>query len=215
MPDGRELRDRQKAFVRSLYSLASGQARSSNGQDQLGGAARGMLAHLRRSATQGQPNLTVCSMVFEHDPPPSQVDAWLFTASLFGYAPQAAPASQELRSLGAALGHLARGQQGEGAKRRMEHLLAAEPTSLPYYLRQSVRLVHQAGIPLDFLTLLQDMVILLPQAQDGRDSVGRDRLLLRWAQEYHRASQSEKTAEDSEEAGPETDADLYPDNEDL
>ncbi|GGX22780.1 type I-E CRISPR-associated protein Cse2/CasB [Streptomyces noursei] len=214
-PASRVPRERQEAFVRSLYALAPGQRLGSDGQDATQGTARDVLAHLRRSATQDQPNLTVCSLVFEHDPPRSQVHAWLLTANLFGHAPQAAPAARERYSLGSALGQLASGRQGDGVKRRMEHLLAAEPTSLPYYLRQAVRLVYQAGIPLDFLKLLQDLVVLLSHGQDGQGSDGRDRLLLRWAAEYHGASRSEKNTEGSKEAELETDDDLNADDEAL
>ncbi|MFG3259078.1 type I-E CRISPR-associated protein Cse2/CasB [Streptomyces sp. NPDC048172] len=192
-----DLGERQRAFVQSLYDLcATGGGREAGGPDS---TDRMTLVYLRHSVTRDRPDLTVTSLVFAHDPPSTQIDAWMLTAGLFGYAPQPAPPPSQRHSLGTAMGLLANARDGDGTERRMRHLLEADPANLPYYVREAVQLVHQAEIALDFHRLLKDLVVLLRRVPEGRDPHARNDVLLRWGADYQRARRSDASSQDSEQ----------------
>ncbi|TVT13860.1 type I-E CRISPR-associated protein Cse2/CasB, partial [Amycolatopsis rhizosphaerae] len=88
---------------------------------------------------------------------------------------------QEWGSLGLPMRELAE-TRGASVDPRFRQLLAADRNSLPYYLRQAVRLLHTANAIIDYDRLLDDLVTVLGRRSSDED--GR-RVRLEWAREYH------------------------------
>lgn len=141
---------------------------------------------MAESLRRPEPDLQVCRFVLQHDPPEAELQIWLLTAGLYAYADMGTEGAKRHR-FGTAMGQLARARPGGGVPARFQGLLSAEPASLPYYMREAVQLLGQSGIALDFLHLLEDLLVLLRPRRDGRDDPRRSQLLLRWAVEYDRA----------------------------
>jgi CRISPR system Cascade subunit CasB len=168
---------RRDAFISSLYALRAGAESGILGRQS---ECRQTLARLRRSLRSGQPEPGVYEVVFRHDPPESEQEAWLLVAGLFATNPQ--PASRGDRSIGSAMRTL-REKRGEAASRRFEQLLTRDQAGLAHHLRQIVRLLASDKVPVNYARLLDDLVVLLGDDHRGEAA---HRTRLRWARDFHR-----------------------------
>lgn len=168
---------RRQSFVDSLYRYHHALDSGSRGAAE----ARRVLARLRRSFAGPRQEAEAYDAVFQYDPPEDEQDAWLLLAGLFALHSNNPPRGQERGSLGRPMRELAQ-TRGASVDPRFRQLLAADRNSLPYYLRQAVRLLHTANAVIDYKRLLDDLVILLGQRSAEEES---RRVRLRWAREYH------------------------------
>ncbi|MFF0146544.1 CRISPR system Cascade subunit CasB [Amycolatopsis sulphurea] len=168
------LDERRAAFVKSLYGLQAG---LDSRNTALRAACRRTLAGLRRGLT-GQPGIGAQDIVFRHDPPEGELDAWLLVAGLFATHPNGVGGR---RSLGASMFAL-REKRKDSATRRFEQLLLRDRGGLPHHLRQVIRLLASDGIAVNYAGLLDDLVILLG---DGYRGESAHRVRLRWARDFH------------------------------
>lgn len=171
-------------FVKDLYTL---QGRLESRNTALRSASRRTLAGLRRGLAAGQAGLGTHEIVFRHDPPDPELDAWLLVAGLFATHPNA---GRGRGSLGTAM-HALREKRGgatprekgdDAVTRRFEQLLLRDRAGLPHHLRQVVRLLASDGVPVNYGVLLDDLVILLGGDYRGESA---HRVRLRWARDFH------------------------------
>ncbi|MER7369320.1 type I-E CRISPR-associated protein Cse2/CasB [Nonomuraea wenchangensis] len=184
-----EARQRRGRFVTHLYGLHS---KLESGSAYQVSEARRTLAQLRRSLSGPQAAAEAYATVFPFDPPHAEQQAWILVAGLFALHPQARPApnrDRQSRSLGRSMRTLA--DRRPSTERRFDQLLAVDPPSMPYYLRQAIRLLAAENVPLDYYRLLEDLVTITdPRADPER--VHRVRLY--WASDYHRPQSSTPAA---------------------
>ncbi|MEU9884344.1 type I-E CRISPR-associated protein Cse2/CasB [Sphaerisporangium sp. NPDC051011] len=180
-----EVRARRRRFVGHLYGL---HAKLESGNAHQVAEARRTLAQLRRSLTGPRHEAEAYAAVFPFDPPQAEQQAWILVAGLYATHPRPRPRTAPgdgSRSLGTSLRALV--AKRPSAERRFVQLLAVDRTSLPYYLRQTVRLLSTADIPLDYDRLLNDVVTLMREPADP-ERVHRVRL--NWARDFHRPTPS-------------------------
>ncbi|MET8139995.1 type I-E CRISPR-associated protein Cse2/CasB [Sphaerisporangium sp. NPDC005288] len=180
-----EVRARRRRLVGHLYGL---HAKLESGNAYQAAEARRTLAQLRRSLTGPQYEAEAYAAVFPFDPPQAEQQAWILVAGLYATHPRPRPRSapgKGSRSLGTSIRTLV--AERPSAERRFLQLLAVDRTSLPYYLRQTVRLLSTADIPLDYDRLLDDVVTLMHK---GADPERVHRVRLNWARDFHRPAPS-------------------------
>ncbi|ANN17249.1 type I-E CRISPR-associated protein Cse2/CasB [Amycolatopsis orientalis] len=177
--------ERRDTFVKALYSLHAG---ASSGIPKRQSECRQALARLRRSLTGSRQQTAAYEIVFRHDPPESEQEVWLLVAGLFATHPQ--PARRGHRSLGSSMRAL-REKRGDAAARRFEQLLGRERDVLPHHLRQIVRLLASDDIPVNYSSLLDDLVVLMGEGY--RDNSAH-RIRLRWARDFHSPDYTATTA---------------------
>lgn len=177
--------ERRNTFVKALYSLQAG---ASSGIPKRQSECRQALARLRRSLTGPRQQTAAYEIVFRHYPPESEQEVWLLVAGLFATHPQ--PARRGHRSLGASMRAL-REKRGDAAARRFEQLLGRERDDLPHHLRQIVRLLASDDIPVNYSSLLDDLVVLMG---DGYRDNRAHRIRLRWARDFHSPDHTATTA---------------------
>ncbi|WP_406691499.1 type I-E CRISPR-associated protein Cse2/CasB [Saccharopolyspora sp. ID03-671] len=182
---------RRREFIDHLQLLAWN---LTSGRPHLVSEARRTLAQLRRSITEHRHEHDALALVFEHQPPRAEEQAWLTIAGLFALAPQTGGSRLPL---GAALQQLDRQRASGTAQKRLRQLLAADAHSLPQHLRSALRLLANDGITVNFHALLDDLVILLHPVHDENKT--RD-VQWRWARDFHR-----KTSTNNTPASQETD----------
>jgi CRISPR system Cascade subunit CasB len=186
VPEAR--RDARRDFVTSLYRLQ--EAIDAGGH--LAHAARRDVARLRRSTAGPQQQMQAYEIVFRHDPPEAEQQAWLLLAGLFAINPQPRPTGGDRRSLGGSLRRLARKQnQVPGSDvaaeasspldRRFTQLLSVGVDALPHYLRQCLHLLRTESVPVNYYRLLDDLIVLC-----GDDPQKRQLVRLRWARDFYR-----------------------------
>ncbi|WP_409185997.1 type I-E CRISPR-associated protein Cse2/CasB [Amycolatopsis sp. VS8301801F10] len=167
--------ERRAMFVKDLYTLQGGlESRNT----ALRSASRRTLAGLRRGLAAGQAGLGTHEIVFRHDPPDPELDAWLLVAGLFATHPKG---GRGRGSLGMAM-HALQEKRGDAATRRFDQLLLRDRPGLPHHLRQVVRLLASDGIPVNYGVLLDDLVTLLGEGYRGESA---HRVRLRWARDFH------------------------------
>ncbi|MEV4288899.1 type I-E CRISPR-associated protein Cse2/CasB [Nonomuraea bangladeshensis] len=171
---------RRDAYIKYLYSLEN--ALRSDIPRRVSEARR-VLARLRNSFVEGR-QYQAYEIVFQQDPPEdgSEVDTWLLVGGLFALHPLSWMGGGGPRSLGASLGRLQRKLESPAVERRLSLLLAKDKQSLPYQLRQTVRLLSMHDLPVHYGQLLDDLIVLL-----GRNHRGdiASKVRLKWAREYY------------------------------
>jgi CRISPR system Cascade subunit CasB len=175
--------ERRYAFVKDLHALHAA-AESGNAARQA--ASRRTLAGLRRGLVTGQPQLGAHEIVFRHDPPDSELEVWLLIAGLFAINPHRTLAKRSLGTSMRALQEL----RSDAATRRFDQLLQRDRAALPHHLRQVIRLLASDNIPINYASLLDDLVVLL--GNDHRDQAAH-RVRLRWARDFHTAPATKAT----------------------
>ncbi|MGW4475944.1 type I-E CRISPR-associated protein Cse2/CasB [Nonomuraea sp. NPDC004354] len=182
-----EVRQRRGRFIAHLYGL-HGKLESPNAYQV--SEARRALAQLRRSLTGPRAEAEAYATVFPFDPPQAEQQAWILLAGLFALHPQPRPGpnARQSGSLGRSMRALA--DERPSAERRFLQLLAVDQPSLPYYLRQAIRLLATANIALDYYRLLEDVITLMDRWADP-ERVHRVRL--NWARDFHRPRSSTPT----------------------
>lgn len=170
---------RRYAYIKYLYSLENA-LRSDNAARAAN--ARRALARLRHSFVEGR-QYQAYEIVLQQDPPQdlAEVETWLLVGGLFALHPLSWKGSAP-RTLGASLGRLQRKLDSPAVGRRLSLLLAKDKQTLPHHLRQTIRLLSNHDVPVNYFQLLDDLVVLL-----GRDhrSDAASKVRLKWAQEYY------------------------------
>ncbi|TCO62885.1 type I-E CRISPR-associated protein Cse2/CasB [Actinocrispum wychmicini] len=166
--------------------------------------ARRTLACLRNSFVEGR-QLQGYEIVFQQNPPDddAEQETWLLVGGLFALHPLVWRATKGPRSLGASMGKLSKKLvNNSSVGRRFTQLLAKDRHTLPYHLRQAIRLLSAHDIPVHYGQLLDDLVVVL-----GRDYRGdrASKVRLKWAREFHMPV-SEDTGEPSTTEPPENTA---------
>jgi len=182
---------RRDGFISALYALNAGLESSI---PKRRAEARQVLARLRRSLVTARPEPAAYEVVFRHDPPESEQDAWILVAGLFALHPKASRRGD--RSIGTAMQALQE-KRGDSATRRFEQLLGRDRAGLPHHLRQIVRLLAAEGIPVNYAALLDDLVVLMG---DKYSEETAHRIRLRWARDFHRKRKT--TTTDNGEPAP-------------
>lgn len=169
---------RRYAYIKYLYSLENA-LRSDNAARAAN--ARRALACLRHGFVEGR-QYQAYEIVLQQDPPQdlAEVETWLLVGGLFALHPLSWKGSAP-RTLGASLGRLQRKLDSPAVGRRLSLLLAKDKQTLPHHLRQTIRLLSNHDVPVNYFQLLDDLVVLL-----GRDhrSDAASKVRLKWAQEY-------------------------------
>lgn len=184
-----EARQRRGRFITHLYNLHS---KLESGSAHQVAEARRTLAQLRRSLSGPQAAAEAYATVFPFDPPHAEQHAWILVAGLFALHPQPRPrpdSSRQSRSLGSSMRVLA--DKRPSTERRFNQLLAVDPASMPYYLRQAIRLLAAENIALDYYRLLEDLVTIMDSRADPERM---HRVRLYWASDYHRPQSSTPAA---------------------
>lgn len=164
------------AFITHLYEL--GDALERDGHDTA--QARRVLAQLRRSLTHGyQP--AAWQLVIEHSPPESEEQAWLLVAGLFATHPSPLTPRSDRLSLGAAL--QATGDHS-ATERRLQQLISVGPDSIDHYVRQALHVARAHNAPVDYLGLLNELIVLRAEPLNSQRS---HRVRMQWARDFHRA----------------------------
>lgn len=154
------------------------------------GSARARLAVLRRGLAGPRQQADAYAAVYEFDPPEGEEHIWVLIGALFAQHPcDAEQDGRRTPSLSAALGRLA-GERAGGAAavdRRFAQLVGVEDQSFAHHVRQAVHLLRGASIPVNYDTLLDDLLILLDSDPAPASAQRRQRVRLRWIADYNRA----------------------------
>ncbi|KAA9157935.1 type I-E CRISPR-associated protein Cse2/CasB [Amycolatopsis acidicola] len=181
---------RRDAFIKSLYALQAG---AESGIPRRQSECRRTLAELRRGLASTSPQIGAYEVVFRHDPPEQELDAWLLIAGLFALHPQR---GRSRGSLGTSMKAL-QVKRGDAAARRFEQLLLRNRDGLPHHVRQVIRLLASDDIPVNYATLLDDLVQLM---SDGYRGDAAHHIRLRWARDFHTTTTTSSTNQDSASA---------------
>jgi CRISPR system Cascade subunit CasB len=186
---------RRKAFVNHLYGLHTRLVSDNHHQ---AAEARQVLARLRRAFNGPRQEAEAYDVVFHYDPPEAEQETWLLLAALFALHPQPRTRDTHLRTLGAAMGALAK-RRGESVNRRFVQLVSVDWAALRHYLRQAVQLLRSDGIPLDYQRLLEDLLVLQRDPRGGQQA---HRVRLAWTREFHLAQRPQRPTTSDETTVP-------------
>lgn len=193
--DAKEPSGKRRVFIDHLHQLYRS---LDSGNRHVAAPARRELAVLRRGLVDAH-EMDAYQRVLDFEPPEREQRVWLLVGALFALHPQRRSVDGAWKpSVGSAMGRLARDRDG-AVKRRFRQLASVEGAALEHHVRQGVQLLRGSSAPLDYETLLDDLVTLLADDPHGHHQDDRRRVRLRWARDFHRAASRSAGTHDSQE----------------
>lgn len=187
-PEVADVQSARREFVDWLYKLHQ----SINGGNEFAQQqARARLAVLRRCFSGPVREAYAYQIIYDLNPPLGEEKVWLEVAGLYALSPQPRPApGRYARTIGRAMGELARERGEDAVLRRFVHLVSVDGPALHHYLRQSIQLLRTKGITYDIARLLDDLTVLMNPDPRGWLADRRQQIRLAWSRDYHYAKSS-------------------------